>query len=415
MSNDVLTRVWKHSPQKGSALLLAVALADIVNNDGVGFPGGDYLKDRIRMSARNTERLIQHLDDTGEIYRKVGLGRGNKTYYAVLTGLDDVGIAKVLSKYTEQFEIEASQVEPLAKSTLEKRRQFVKQKGDKIADLKERKSQSSKSSKKTTNSVVKGDTVEPKTGTTIEPSLFNTNTDTSKDVSLAPASPAPAPSLPTSNDDNGPKVVENAQPDEKPPTLKEVPKPPPSSGKVPPRPTQPHMLPIEAWYLRLKATAPPTFKFSTYSRYSKELHDAGETVESMDCAAQLVEAWIAAHRGAIVLRWQIDALRPMVDGALALCRMGIMPDDIERYVKEKKRTDKFFAGQAVSFDYVIKNIPTWKIEGGVTNGHTATATQSTGPASATDNGRIAGVLGTGQARPSSVPAGALGAKIKSVS
>lgn len=62
-----------------------------------------------------------------------------------------------------------------------------------------------------------------------------TSSETSKQKetkTLAPASPAPAPSLPSGHDDNGPNPVENAQTDGKPPTLKESSEPQKkSSGK----------------------------------------------------------------------------------------------------------------------------------------------------------------------------------------
>jgi len=203
MSNDVLTRVWKHSPQKGSALLLTVALADIMNDNGIGFPGEDYLKDRIRMSSKQTERLIKHLDTTGEIYRRIGLGRGNKTYYAVLTGLDQKSITKVLTQHAEYFEIDPSSAESIAIEIIDKRRQFVQTKGDKLTVLKEKRSQSSKSLEKATNQDVKGDMVERKTATTHEPSLSNTsNTNTFAETALAvPPAPAdPKPIEPTGLD-----------------------------------------------------------------------------------------------------------------------------------------------------------------------------------------------------------------------
>lgn len=174
------------------------------------------------------------------------------------------------------------------------------------------------------------------------------NTDTSKDVSPAPVQ-------------NRPNPVENTQPDVKPPDLRVVSKEPlPSSDKVPP-PTQPHMLPIEAWCKRLSSTLPKSFKMGAYARVSKTLHEGGVTAEAMDCAAGLFQAWIDGHRGAIAVNWEVGAMRSVIDASLSLCNMGVTAADMGAYVKEEKARD-FWKGKSIPFDYVAKNVAVWKVD-----------------------------------------------------
>lgn len=96
MSIKIMTTVWEKSPQKGSALLLTLALADNANDDGYCFPGAEYLHKKIRMSLRQVVRLIALLERTGEIFRIPGNGRGRKTAYLVATAMPFRNIKKVL-------------------------------------------------------------------------------------------------------------------------------------------------------------------------------------------------------------------------------------------------------------------------------------------------------------------------------
>lgn len=67
MANKVLTFVWEHSKQKGSALLMLVAMADQANDHGVCFPATDTLAERCRVSRRQAQRLVDQLEASGEI------------------------------------------------------------------------------------------------------------------------------------------------------------------------------------------------------------------------------------------------------------------------------------------------------------------------------------------------------------
>lgn len=67
MSIEVMNQVWTQSEQKGSSLLLLLAIADNANNKGEAYPGIEYLSRKVRMSRRQTQRLVQELDRTNEL------------------------------------------------------------------------------------------------------------------------------------------------------------------------------------------------------------------------------------------------------------------------------------------------------------------------------------------------------------
>lgn len=74
MSVDVMAWVWKHSPEKGSALLLLLAIADHANDAGVAYPSIARLADKTRLSERNTQYLINKLVESGAIQIQKGAG-----------------------------------------------------------------------------------------------------------------------------------------------------------------------------------------------------------------------------------------------------------------------------------------------------------------------------------------------------
>jgi len=96
MSIEVMNRVWKKSDQKGSGLLLLLAIADYSNDRGFCFPGIKALAGRIRMSERQTQRILLALEEQSEIYCVKDKGRGRKTFYIVTTALKDEDVESVL-------------------------------------------------------------------------------------------------------------------------------------------------------------------------------------------------------------------------------------------------------------------------------------------------------------------------------
>src|SRR3989442_12271734 len=68
MSVKVLARVWEHSRQKGTALLLALAIADYCNDEGWAWPSIASLRRKTRLrSDRTVHALLRKLESAGEI------------------------------------------------------------------------------------------------------------------------------------------------------------------------------------------------------------------------------------------------------------------------------------------------------------------------------------------------------------
>lgn len=84
MSIRVMSRVWEKSTQKGSALLLLLAIADHAADDGYCWPGIPVLAKKIRMSERSVMRLVKQIEEDGELY-VIRSNRNNR--YVVTVGM----------------------------------------------------------------------------------------------------------------------------------------------------------------------------------------------------------------------------------------------------------------------------------------------------------------------------------------
>ena len=76
-----MTAVWDHSSQKGSDLLVLLALADNAQDDGsLGkfSPGIETIARRARMTARSVQRVLSRLESSGELTIERVKGRTNK-------------------------------------------------------------------------------------------------------------------------------------------------------------------------------------------------------------------------------------------------------------------------------------------------------------------------------------------------
>jgi len=79
MSIDLMTLVWKHYPQGGSELILALALADIAQDDGSRiYPSVEFMANKTRMSERNVQYLLARMIERGIliVVRKGGVLNG---------------------------------------------------------------------------------------------------------------------------------------------------------------------------------------------------------------------------------------------------------------------------------------------------------------------------------------------------
>lgn len=74
MSVHVSAYVWEHSQHKGAELLLMLAIADIAHKNGVAFPSVKTLAGYLRMSERQTQRLIQRCEASNELEVKRNAG-----------------------------------------------------------------------------------------------------------------------------------------------------------------------------------------------------------------------------------------------------------------------------------------------------------------------------------------------------
>ena len=74
MSIKAMNAVWEHSKAGGTLLLLQIALADMANDSGLCWPGLDHLAHKIRMSRRHVIRMIDELEELGEVIMRKNEG-----------------------------------------------------------------------------------------------------------------------------------------------------------------------------------------------------------------------------------------------------------------------------------------------------------------------------------------------------
>ena len=68
MSIRIMTHIWENPPQKGTNLLMLLALADMANDDGDCWPGIKHLARKTRMSDRNVQFILRKLVEDGELH-----------------------------------------------------------------------------------------------------------------------------------------------------------------------------------------------------------------------------------------------------------------------------------------------------------------------------------------------------------
>src|SRR5689334_3155922 len=117
MSGPVTTRVWRESlqakvkPMHGKVnLLVLVKIADNVNDDGYGWAGNTYLAENCHLTERQIQRLVDELQDSGELYVRPGNGRGQKNATLITVGLDHPTIKSRLVRYFEMSPLDAENV-----------------------------------------------------------------------------------------------------------------------------------------------------------------------------------------------------------------------------------------------------------------------------------------------------------------
>lgn len=95
MSIKIMSHVWEHSKQKGTELLLLLALADMADEAGDSFPSADYLAKKTRVNVRSVQRAVKKLVDDGEliVFEKQGMknrsGQMTNLYRIVITTVEE--------------------------------------------------------------------------------------------------------------------------------------------------------------------------------------------------------------------------------------------------------------------------------------------------------------------------------------
>lgn len=86
MSIKAMNLVWEHSTQKGSGLILMLAIADFANDEMVAFPSVDRLAFKTRMSRRNVQTLTRKICEQGELVVEEAKGPFGCNLYRITTG-----------------------------------------------------------------------------------------------------------------------------------------------------------------------------------------------------------------------------------------------------------------------------------------------------------------------------------------
>jgi hypothetical protein len=102
MSIRTMTRVWESSMQRGTALLLLLALADFADDSGgSALPSIHTLAAKARLSSRQVKRLVAQLAGSGElaVERNAGPHRVNRYYLLVQAKPDSDARDTVTSRH----------------------------------------------------------------------------------------------------------------------------------------------------------------------------------------------------------------------------------------------------------------------------------------------------------------------------
>jgi hypothetical protein len=97
MSFKYADEIWKQTKQVRGRLILLVAIARYANEYGLAYPSIETLASDTHTSTRQVKRNIKALVEAGELFVKLGQGRGHFTKYLILTLLSETEIAKALN------------------------------------------------------------------------------------------------------------------------------------------------------------------------------------------------------------------------------------------------------------------------------------------------------------------------------
>lgn len=78
-----MARVWEHSRQSGTHLLMMLAIADFADDDGRAYPAVGTLADKCRMTPRNANLILAELRRSGELRVKPNEGPKGTNLYLI--------------------------------------------------------------------------------------------------------------------------------------------------------------------------------------------------------------------------------------------------------------------------------------------------------------------------------------------
>jgi len=96
MSIKVMTQVWASSKQKGTKLLILLALADFTNDDGLSWPSIDRLAQKSRCSRRRAQDAIREIAEDGELQIERNAGPKGVHLYRVTPPVGEEKIAPLI-------------------------------------------------------------------------------------------------------------------------------------------------------------------------------------------------------------------------------------------------------------------------------------------------------------------------------
>lgn len=108
MSVKVMARVWAQSTRKDGELLVMLALADFANDQGECWPSIPVLAEKARLTERQVRRVLDKLEDIGEIRRIRSTGGRNRRtrYFLTLPENADIITGKKLQGNEENPDME---------------------------------------------------------------------------------------------------------------------------------------------------------------------------------------------------------------------------------------------------------------------------------------------------------------------
>ena len=84
MSLHVTSKIWRHLPYEGTALIVMLALGDFADDDGNAFPHFAKLAQKARCSTKTVQRTIAKAEQDGYVIVDRSRGRESKTFYRIV-------------------------------------------------------------------------------------------------------------------------------------------------------------------------------------------------------------------------------------------------------------------------------------------------------------------------------------------